>query len=58
MHDRILNDDLCIALLTGRNPNVYYELAIAQAASRPVIMLLQREETAPFDVRDFQTRRI
>jgi hypothetical protein len=54
MHDRILNDDLCIALLTGRNPNVYYELAIAQAASRPVIMLLQREETAPFDVRDFR----
>jgi hypothetical protein len=29
----ILNYDLCIADLSGHNPNVFYELAIAQAAS-------------------------
>jgi hypothetical protein len=37
MYTRILKDDICIALLTYRNPNVYYELAIAQSAGRPVI---------------------
>jgi hypothetical protein len=54
MYARILNDDLCIALLTYRNPNVYYELAIAQSAARPVIMLLQRDQEAPFDIKDFR----
>jgi hypothetical protein len=34
----ILNDDLCIAVLTFHNPNVFYELAIAQSAARPVII--------------------
>jgi hypothetical protein len=32
MHRRILNDDLCIVLLTGQNPNVYYELGVALSA--------------------------
>ncbi len=54
MFARIFNDDLCIALLTGRNPNVYYELAIAQSAGRPVIILLQRGEEIPFDIKDFR----
>jgi hypothetical protein len=54
MYDRIFNDDLCIALLTGRNPNVYYELAIAQSAARPVILLLQRDEEVVFDIKDFR----
>jgi hypothetical protein len=53
MYARILNDDLCIALLTGRNPNVYYELAIAQSAGRPVVILLQRDEEAPSTSRIF-----
>src|SRR5437879_6327672 len=35
----ILNEDLCIAILTGYNPNVFYELAIAQFAERPVIVM-------------------
>ena len=30
MFDRIINADLCIALLTGHSPNVFYELAVAQ----------------------------
>jgi hypothetical protein len=54
MHRRILNDDLCIVLLTGRNPNVYYELAVALSARRPVIMLLERGEEAPFDIQDLR----
>lgn len=35
MFDAILGDSLCIAVLSGQNPNVYYELAIAHAAARP-----------------------
>ena len=33
----ILTTDFCIALLTGQNPNVFYEVAIAQFVGKPVI---------------------
>ena len=57
MFREILNDDLCIAVLTGRNPNVYYELAVAQSATRPVILLIQEGEELPFDIQDLRTVR-
>ena len=31
----IIENDLIICVLTGNNPNVYYELAIAESAARP-----------------------
>src|SRR6185369_16571231 len=34
MFDSILQEDICIAILTFHNPNVFYELAIAQSAAR------------------------
>ncbi len=54
MFRAILNDDLCVAVLTGHNPNVFYELAIAQAAARPVIMLIAKGELLPFDIQDLR----
>ena len=48
----ILSYDVCIALLTFNNPNVFYELAIAQSANRPVVILLENERELPFDVKD------
>jgi hypothetical protein len=57
MFREILNDDLCVAVLTGRNPNVYYELAVAQSATRPVILLIQEGEELPFDIQDLRTVR-
>lgn len=46
-----LMSDMCVAIVTGRhNPNVYYELAIAQAAARPVIILVEKGTELPFDV--------
>lgn len=54
MFREILDDDLCIAVLTFHNPNVFYELAIAQAAARPLIILLQKGEVLPFDVADLR----
>jgi hypothetical protein len=54
MYRAILNEDFCIALLTGFNPNVFYELAIAQAANRPVIILLENGNELPFDIKDLR----
>jgi hypothetical protein len=55
MYDSILSDSLCIALLTYENPNVYYELAIAQCAAKPLILLIQRGCVLPFDLHDLRT---
>ena len=52
MYDQILHDDLLIAVLTFQNPNVYYELAIAHAAARPLIILCEASHTLPFDIKD------
>jgi hypothetical protein len=54
MFDAILTYDLCIAVLTGANPNVYYELAIAQAAARPVVVMLEKGQLLPFDIKDLR----
>jgi hypothetical protein len=48
----IIENDLIICVLTGNNPNVYYELAIAKSAARPIIVLRQRNDAIPFDVKD------
>lgn len=48
----IVNADVCVADLTGRNPNVMYEVAIAHAADKPVILLQQEAGGPPFDFTD------
>src|SRR5262245_53813558 len=35
----ILGNELIVCVLTGNNPNVYYELAIAESAAKPIIVL-------------------
>lgn len=42
---------LLIAELTGRNPNVFYELGLAHAISKPVVLLSESIEDVPFDLR-------
>ena len=54
MFREIVQGDLCIAVLTGFNPNVFYELAIAQAAGRPVIILIEKGHELPFDIQDLR----
>jgi hypothetical protein len=54
MFRAILQDDLAIAVLTGYNPNVFYELAVAQCAARPVIVLLEKGQPLPFDIKDLR----
>ncbi len=45
---------LCIADLTGVNPNVLYELGIAQALKKPCILMTQNIEDVPFDLRQYR----
>lgn len=52
--EEIYTADVCIADLTFGNPNVFYELAVAQTANRPVITLIKKGQTIPFDIRDFR----
>lgn len=51
----LINDDLVIADLTGKNPNVYYELAVRHVIKRPIVQVIQSEETIPFDVAGTRT---
>jgi len=39
-----------IADVTGRNPNVFYELGIAHTVGKPVIVIAQAESDVPFDI--------
>lgn len=46
----VVEDPLVIADLTGRNPNVFYELAIRHAIKKPVVQIIHGSEAIPFDV--------
>ena len=41
---------ILIAELTTRNPNVYYELGLAHALKKPVVLVSSNEEDVPFDL--------
>jgi hypothetical protein len=42
---------LLLADLSGKNPNVFYELGLAQAARKPVVFTAGQVEDVPFDLR-------
>lgn len=50
----IVSSDLIVADLTGANPNVYYELGIAHALNKNVILLTQEIDELPFDLRSYR----
>lgn len=39
-----------VAELTTRNPNVFYELGLAHAMNKPVVLVSAKEEDVPFDL--------
>lgn len=47
----IFNACVIIADISGRNPNVLYELGLAHAAKKPVVILVQDDQDVPFDLR-------
>ena len=40
-----------VAELTGRNPNVFYELGLAHALDKPVVLISSNEDDVPFDLK-------
>lgn len=50
--NNILESRVVIANLSGRNSNVYYELGIAHAVGKPVILVTAELEEVPFDLRN------
>ncbi len=46
----INNAKVLVAELTKRNPNVFYELGLAHALKKPVVLVSSNEEDVPFDL--------
>lgn len=40
-----------VAELSGRNPNVMYEIGLAHAIGKPIVLLTRNQEDVPFDLR-------
>ena len=48
--NEILRARIIIANISGRNPNVMYELGICQAIGKPVLLISESEYDIPFDI--------
>lgn len=51
----IVEADLILCEMTGKNPNVFYELGLAHAIGKPAILITCHEEDIPFDLRTVRT---
>ena len=52
--DGINRNDLIVADLTANNPNVFYELGLAHALRKPVILVTQSINEVPFDLKSYR----
>jgi hypothetical protein len=55
MMGRLLAANFCVADISGLNPNVMYELALAHAAGKRVIIMTSDTGPMPFDIKDMRT---
>jgi hypothetical protein len=53
--EHVLGAKGAVADLTGRNPNVYYELAIRHTAKLPTVLICEQGEVLPFDIAQMRT---
>jgi len=55
--DRIINQiskaDIIIADMTGKNPNVFFEVGYAKAINKKIILLTQTTDDIPFDLKHY-----
>lgn len=52
--ESILEADLVVADLSGYNPNVYYEVAVAHGYERPTVHIQRSDEDPAFDLKDMR----
>ncbi len=50
-HWQIEKAKLLLADLSGKNPNVFYELGLAHALEKPVVLVSSNQDDVPFDLR-------
>ena len=50
--DALLDDDLIIAVPSFGNARVFYEIALAQAAARPLVLMIEEGQELGFDPRN------
>lgn len=50
----ISSADIIVADLTGNNPNVFYELGLAHAMNKKVIIITQAIDELPFDIKSYR----
>ena len=53
VYNQIAKADLIVADMTGRNPNVFYEVGYAHALGTRTILLTKNADDIPFDLRHF-----
>jgi hypothetical protein len=51
----IEKSDFIIADVSGKNPNVMYELGLAQSLKKPILPIIHLGEEIPFDIASFRT---
>ncbi len=54
IYNQIAKADVIVADMTGRNPNVFYEVGYAHALGKVVILLTQKNEDIPFDLKHYR----
>lgn len=53
VYNQIAKADIVVADMTGRNANVFYEVGYAHALGKLTILLTQKAEDIPFDLKHF-----
>ena len=53
LYNQIAKADIIVADMTGRNPNVFYEVGYAHALNKRVILLTRNAEDIPFDLKHY-----
>jgi hypothetical protein len=54
IYNQIAKADVIVADMTGRNPNVFYEVGYAHALGKVVILLTKEKEDIPFDLKPYR----
>ncbi len=53
IYRQIVRADVIVADMTGRNPNVFYEVGFAHALNKMVLLLTRTSEDIPFDLNHY-----